>query len=348
MGSIDWLVVSVLGISAFGACLLLYQLMVQNGTILLRLEALERQLRDQEIPLPQGLAVGSVPGDFALPSLSGEMVTLSQWQGRRVLLIFVQPGCGCSERFLKELAHLMGSSPKLAAAPLFISRGDPEENRRWFERHGIPFTVLLQEDSEVASMFEIHGTPAGYLVSEKGITASERLLGAGDLLAELRSEGASASIAIGEPGNRRKLTPLPAESRVPRDGLDAGTPAPDFTLPSLHGGDVSLKDYRGRRVLLVFSDPECSACDRVAQDLERIHRRTKGLQVLMISRGDRLANEGKAAEYGLTFPVALQRHWEISRAYALFATPVGYLVDENGVLASNAAIGADPILGLAP
>ena len=43
----------------------------------------------------------------------------------------------------------------------------------------------------------------------------------------------------------------------------------------------------------------------------------------------------------ITFPVALQQNWEVSRQYAMFATPVGYLIDGHGVLASDAAAGVD-------
>jgi hypothetical protein len=49
---------------------------------------------------------------------------------------------------------------------------------------------------------------------------------------------------------------------------------------------------------------------------------------------------------GLTFPVALQRHWEISLLYAKFATPVAYLIDEQGVLATDVLIGPEPIRAL--
>ena len=58
------------------------------------------------------------------------------------------------------------------------------------------------------------------------------------------------------------------------------------------------------------------------------------------------ANEKKLAQRGLTFPVVLQKSWEISRAYGTFATPVGYLIDEQGIVAANVAAGRDAILAL--
>jgi hypothetical protein len=44
--------------------------------------------------------------------------------------------------------------------------------------------------------------------------------------------------------------------------------------------------------------------------------------------------------------VALQQQWEISRLYAMFATPVAYLIDEAGVIVTDVAVGTDAILGL--
>ena len=63
----------------------------------------------------------------------------------------------------------------------------------------------------------------------------------------------------------------------------------------------------------------------------------------MISRGDAAANRAKVAEFGFSFPVVLQRHWEISREYGMFATPVAFLVDEWGAIASDAAVGPQAI-----
>ena len=75
-------------------------------------------------------------------------------------------------------------------------------------------------------------------------------------------------------------------------------------------------------------------------------RRTPGVQVLMVSRGDEEANRAKAAQHGLTFPVVLQRQWEVSRDYAMFATPVAYLIDAEGTIARDVAVGVEPIMAL--
>ena len=135
-------------------------------------------------------------------------------------------------------------------------------------------------------------------------------------------------------------------SRINRKGLRAGTPAPAFTLPRVDGGELSLDDYAGRRVLLVFSDPECGPCNTLAPELEKLSRQAGGPAVIMISRGSADANRKKVREHGLTFPVVLQRQWEISRAYGMFATPMAYLVDDRGVIAADVAVGVDSIVNV--
>jgi len=144
-----------------------------------------------------------------------------------------------------------------------------------------------------------------------------------------------------------KDDPSLARSRLNRSGLKACAPAPDFRLPRLDESELSLADFRGERVLLVFSDPDCGPCDELAPQLQAIHLQRPELQVLVVSRRDVEANRTKAAALGLTFPIVLQKQWEVSLQYAMFATPVGYLIDEQGILASDVAVGVGPILALA-
>src|SRR5262249_24211102 len=124
----------------------LWQLFRQNGRLILRIESLERQLREQGIPIADGanpLSAGVPPGtllnDFSLPSLAGPTVRLSQWHGERLLLIFFHPDCSFCQGFLESLAELLKGGMKPAVTLVFASRGGAEANRRLFEQHGLGF-----------------------------------------------------------------------------------------------------------------------------------------------------------------------------------------------------------------
>jgi thiol-disulfide isomerase/thioredoxin len=90
-----------------------------------------------------------------------------------------------------------------------------------------------------------------------------------------------------------------AASRINRNGLAAGTPAPDFDLPDLFGARRSLAEFRGRQVLLVFSDPNCGPCEELTPALTRLHQdhHENGLRVLMVSKGELDANQQKARDH---------------------------------------------------
>jgi peroxiredoxin len=137
-----------------------------------------------------------------------------------------------------------------------------------------------------------------------------------------------------------------ANSKIKRDGLKAGTPAPEFRLPRLDGGELALLQLRGRLVLLVFSSPRCGPCNALATKLQKFHRKHPEVELVMISRESHNENRAKVKEHGLTFPVVLQKQWEVSRDYAFFATPVAYLIDEAGTIAADVAVGVDAILNL--
>jgi peroxiredoxin len=252
--------------------------------------------------------------------------------------------------------------------------------------------VLLQQGNEVAAQYRASGTPTGYLIDEEGRIASPLAVGAQALLdladgppsppppsAQVtgpQSWGERAVPVLTEPnrnGHGRKVgTRDLSRSKIRRDGLEPGTPAPDFNLPRLDGGELSLSQFRGRKVLLVFSDPHCGPCEALLPQLQealgdrplRGHPRwalaqtesrpkaqgpTPNVQpqVLVVSRGEAEENRRKVRQQRLTLPVALQKQWEVSRRYAMFATPIAYLIDEQGRIAHDVAIGVEPILALA-
>src|SRR5262245_60550204 len=75
-----------------------------------------------------------------------------------------------------------------------------------------------------------------------------------------------------------------APSRLGRDGLKVGKKAPDFTLPSVANGDQSLRDFLGRKVLLVFTQLGCGPCKAIAPELNRVHDESEH-QVVVVNNG---------------------------------------------------------------
>jgi peroxiredoxin len=341
-----------------------------SARIVLRLEAIEKRLGTRSAaPRRESLerlSIGTPAPDFALPDLAGVRHKLSEYRGKDVLLIFFNPNCGFCTRMAADLAALAGNGGPGQAVPIVVTTGDANENRKLVEQFGIRCLVLLQQQQEVATLYRALGTPMGYRIDPQGRIASELAVGAQPLLqladltvgrgspdpAHSRDSASSETFAEHQNGSvhkRKDEQPDPslARSRLNRTGLKVGTIAPDFSLPLLAGGELSLAELRGRRVLLVFSDPICGPCDELAPLLQELHLMRPDLAVLVISRRDAEATSAKAAARGLTFPIVMQRQWEISKQYGMFATPIAYLIDEEGIVVDDVAVGVEPILALA-
>src|SRR5690349_14049935 len=347
---------AALGLIVIVLAALLYQLMRQQGRLLMRLDQVERHLGLNSAEAvergtvtiqarqPSGLPVGTTLPNFERPDLDGRTVSLQDFRGKRVLLVNWSARCGFCDLIAPELAQAEAALEQANVHMLLVSCGTAETERKLAEEHGLKSPILLAASFAGLEAFENLGTPSAYLLDEEGKVAKPLAVGAEQvpaLVGEILPEKAQRTRLPGE-------RPL-SESRIERNGLKAGTLAPNFTLPEVRGGTISLDQYRGRRVLLVFSDPHCGPCDQLAPHLARIHKehRNNGLDLLMVGRGDPEDNRVKVERQGLEFPVALQRGWSLSRRYGIFAAPVGFLIDENGIVAQDAAQGVGQILALA-
>jgi peroxiredoxin len=176
----------------------------------------------------------------------------------------------------------------------------------------------------------------------------KREIGLGDLIKRVTS-ALGIKPCVGCERRAAVLNRWMVFSGMAGSGLKAGTPAPVFHLPDLQGRTVSLQEYRGRRVLLVFSDPQCGPCDELAPHLVRLHREyaNDGWGVIVVGRGNAEDNRRKAEQHSFEFPVLLQdRKWKVSKEYGTVATPAAFLIGEDGVIASDAAVGRDAIVTL--
>jgi len=117
----------------------------------------------------------------------------------------------------------------------------------------------------------------------------------------------------------------------------AGRAAPDFKLAGPDGADtLSLTDYRGQWVLLNFWASWCGPCREETPDLQSFyeHNRGRGFTVLAVNQQERPEAARKFLdEFGVTYPVALDRSGEVDQAYGVGrGMPISFLVAPDGVI----------------
>jgi peroxiredoxin len=125
--------------------------------------------------------------------------------------------------------------------------------------------------------------------------------------------------------------------------IAAGEPAPDFTLRNQDGEKVSLSDYRGRRVLLVFYpldfSPVCSDQLSVYQEVKP-QITEKGVELVGISVDHGFAHKAFQEKLGIDTPLLadFEPKGEVARAYGAYIEKVGHanrslvLIDADGVV----------------
>lgn len=129
--------------------------------------------------------------------------------------------------------------------------------------------------------------------------------------------------------------------------LEAGTKAPEFTLKDKDGNDVSLSDFRGKKVVLYFYPKDNTpGCTRQACGFASAYEEFKNINavVIGISKDSISSHEKFAAKYNLPFILlsdqerqAIEAYdvWQEKKNYGKVSMGVvrtTYIIDEDGVI----------------
>jgi peroxiredoxin len=329
------------------------RLLGQQARLLARLEAIEDQLeggapapateREEARPPARGLPVGAAAPAFALPDLDGVPRSLAALlaPSRPVLLVFASAGCEPCAALAPEIGRWQRQHAAVLTVAV-VSSGGADENRAKL-RGVAPDRVLLQAGSEVADAYTATWTPGAVLIGRAGRIASAMAYG---------DRGIGALVARAAAAPHAPVLDLAAEARPPgqlslaRKGPPGpGDPAPPLTGADLDGRTIDLADYRGRDTLVVFWQPNCPHCQRLAEDLRRWEAEPpRGApRLLIVSAGDPAANRA----LGFRSPVVLDEGFAIGKAFGARGTPSAVLVDAQGRIASTVGVGARDVLALA-
>jgi peroxiredoxin len=114
-----------------------------------------------------------------------------------------------------------------------------------------------------------------------------------------------------------------------------GGPAPAFELKSLDGGTVQMSELKGEFVVLNFWATWCVPCMKEMPELQKAHESfgDKNIKVIAINFGE---SEKKVHEFtrdfGLSFPVLLDRRGNTSAKYRVLNLPVTYFISPDGII----------------
>lgn len=115
--------------------------------------------------------------------------------------------------------------------------------------------------------------------------------------------------------------------------------APDFTVGTLAGGKLSLKDLAGKVVLIDFWATWCGPCRLALPELKTLHDQMKGqpFEILSVSADRELAPlQEFVAKNDMTWPQTWDSRGELARAFSIPSYPSYYLLDSEGAVVYTA------------
>jgi len=331
----------ILGLATVGllAAVVFYlkKISEQQTQIMRRMEILEltalgdgREIERENLAHPDNsLPIGAPAPYFVLPDTNGRDISLENllMEAKPILFFFISPTCNPCAALLPEIERWQAElNGKLNF--VFVSNGKIKENLDKLKGDGFK-QILLQKDREVALLFGAEWTPTAVLVNTDGTVASRT--------------------AVGDEAIREMLEMVKTQIDDPDILLIAnggetnslGKFLPEFSETDVFGRSMTSESLRGKKTLITFWSTTCGYCAEMLDDL-REWDKARGIDepnLLLLSEGDAEPHR----KLNLESPIILDKDRKISDELGMNGTPSAVLINENGKIVSETAIGADNI-----
>lgn len=312
--------------------------------VIKRLEVMELVAREggaverEDLVHPhEGLPIGAMFPDFKIPDVAGTDVSLMGLLVHKpvlpILFFFVGPSCGPCKKLVPEFEQWK-EELEGKVRTVFMSSGTPMENLAKFGAE-LSSVMLLQKDREVAEAAKAQWTPTAVLVDAAGRVASHTAAGdtaIRELIENVKTESFDKEFNYITNGH----------SHAHNSKL--GRTIPEFKLADDNGKEISDKDLKGRKTLVAFWSTGCPHCSDMIDELRDWDgaRGQDEPNLIVFSDGTREEH----AEWGLQSPVIVDEGHKTSAGFGMYGTPSAVLVNEDGVIVSETAIGAPDIWAL--
>ena len=123
------------------------------------------------------LEIGTKAPDFTLPDQNGNMHSLSEYRGKKVILYFypkdntagcTKQACGFAERYPRFMEK--------GAVVLGISKDSVASHKKFEEKYGLPFTLLADPELAAIQAYDVWQEKKNYGKTYMGVVRSTYLI----------------------------------------------------------------------------------------------------------------------------------------------------------------------------
>ena len=123
------------------------------------------------------LKVGDKAPDFTLPSQMGDNVTLSEFFGKKAIVLYFYPkdeSAGCTREACR-FRDSYDAFTDLGAEVLGVSSQSVESHKSFVSHHGLPFLLLSDADGKVRQLYGVSATMGiipgrvTFIIDKKGV-----------------------------------------------------------------------------------------------------------------------------------------------------------------------------------
>ena len=315
----------------------------QQTQIMRRIEVMElvsqeggQVARDDLTHPHEGLPIGGFFPDFELYDVNANLLSLTKLKERETptLFFFVSPTCNPCRALLPEIEQwrkdLLGKVDLV-----FISSGKAQDNIDKFGNNPM-LPILLQKKREVADAVKAQWTPTVILMDANGRVASHATAGDNairSLIEQLKTEDLD-----------REFTYFAHDDDHGHSHNKIGESIPEFSVQDIKGKIIDSDYFKGKQTLVTFWSLTCPFCTSMMDELKDWDRSKSedAPDLVLFSEGDKQAHE----EFQLNSPVILDEGYKTAIGFGMFGTPSAVLVNEEGKIISETAVGSANIWSL--
>ena len=118
-----------------------------------------------------------------------------------------------------------------------------------------------------------------------------------------------------------------------KEKMQIGKEAPNFIVTDLEGKKIELKDLKGKGVFLNFWGTWCKPCEKEMPYMNELYPKykEKGVEIIALDADETdIAVKNFVNQYGLKFPVAIDKGQKIIGTYGVGPLPTSFLIDKDG------------------